>query len=699
MELVPYKNVDLILADIKKPGESFTNKNKVVNLSKAAEAVVLYRHKNFHWSFLILIIAIVIGFSGVAGIASFYGIKNIVLNNAKAVGDNFKGSIIDLQAGNIDQSIQKLNNNEVLIKNIQDTINQSILKQGLGSILNITPIFSNSLQTINYLEKINSTLLNLNKNLENLKLNGFDYFKNNGSLLIANLQNTENNIQQLIIEANVIQKNLNVMKQHLPLANSYFTDLTSKYIAYLPLLYQSKDVLQNLISFLSQSNNHILFAFQNPSEIRPGGGFIGSYADVVVSNGQLQNIDVRDIYDPDGQLSLRIIPPVPLQTITTAWGARDANWFFDFPLSAKKILYFINHSKMYTKDNISFNNVIAVNLHVVEKLLDVIGPINLPEYGVTVDSSNFANIVQKEVEAGQDKKTGYPKRILKVLTPILISKLESLDENEKKQIVNVLLNEIKNKDIMFYFDDPTIENFLINQQAAGAVYVLPDNFWGNYLAVVNANINGGKSDAYIKQNIQLNISIDTKGNSFNDLIVTRQHNGLNAKDYWYRLVNKDYLQVFTNSTASFVSIKGVSKSPSNYQNVDYKILGYSNDPDVYSFESNNIFNSNYNIWQGKMFNKNVFGGWVMTSPGNTSEFDLRYQVNALPNTVLTNGKTYQFIYEKQSGVDTSLKVEIDAPIGYIWKEVNSPIFIYSVDSVPSRLIINLTLQSNANQQY
>ena len=44
---------------------------------------------------------------------------------------------------------------------------------------------------------------------------------------------------------------------------------------------------------------------------------------------------VRDIYDPDGQLTLKVQPPLPLQAVTTNWGARDANWFFDFSSSAK----------------------------------------------------------------------------------------------------------------------------------------------------------------------------------------------------------------------------------------------------------------------------------------------------------------------------------------------------------------------------
>ena len=44
--------------------------------------------------------------------------------------------------------------------------------------------------------------------------------------------------------------------------------------------------------------------------------------------------------------------------------------------------------------------------------------------------------------------------------------------------------------------------------ADGALYPLPNNFAGDYLAVADANIGGGKTDRFIKQQVDLAAHLD-----------------------------------------------------------------------------------------------------------------------------------------------------------------------------------------------
>ena len=134
---------------------------------------------------------------------------------------------------------------------------------------------------------------------------------------------------------------------------------------------------------------HFLLLFQNPSEIRPSGGFLGSYADITIHGGNVTNIDVRDIYDPDGQLVMKTLAPRALQRISPRWEARDANWFFDFPTSAAKVLSFLEASKIYAERGTRFIGAIAVNVPIVQDLLATTGPIELPDYQLTIDEKNF----------------------------------------------------------------------------------------------------------------------------------------------------------------------------------------------------------------------------------------------------------------------------------------------------------------------
>ncbi len=80
--------------------------------------------------------------------------------------------------------------------------------------------------------------------------------------------------------------------------------------------------------------------------MRPAGGFWGSYANVILEGGSVKTIDVDDIYRPDRFLDLKVVPPKQLQGTTPNWGARDANWFFNFPDSAEKLMEFLQASSV-----------------------------------------------------------------------------------------------------------------------------------------------------------------------------------------------------------------------------------------------------------------------------------------------------------------------------------------------------------------
>ena len=97
--------------------------------------------------------------------------------------------------------------------------------------------------------------------------------------------------------------------------------------------------------------HHILVMLQNPSEIRPAGGFLGSYADVTIASGTITDISVHDIADVDMAFTQKIVPPKPLQLEVARLRPADANWFFDFPSSASKTISFFNESSLYSTDN------------------------------------------------------------------------------------------------------------------------------------------------------------------------------------------------------------------------------------------------------------------------------------------------------------------------------------------------------------
>ena len=106
-----------------------------------------------------------------------------------------------------------------------------------------------------------------------------------------------------------------------------FVDFQNKIPEFSKFLNAAIDYSGVLMEAMGQNGSmRYLVLLQNTSELRPTGGFPGTYAVVEFDQGIMKSFFVDDIYNPDGQLKELIIPPKPLQKITPTWGMRDSAW-------------------------------------------------------------------------------------------------------------------------------------------------------------------------------------------------------------------------------------------------------------------------------------------------------------------------------------------------------------------------------------
>lgn len=687
-KIVPTKNIDHFFVDIRRPRGSYRHRQPVINLSGLTPPVLIYRHRRLRFGFIVLasFFVFVLAGGGFLGIISFSELTANLKNAVDGIFSNFSFSIQSLRDFQPDRAVQRLEKNDALLAGLEESLNRY---GGLDLMNAIGFLLSDFREAGNLFEQaknFNKTAILASRLLDDLKLNGFNYFQSDGPALIKKLKDLKILIAEGLSQINIIQKSVVSLKNLAPAFASLNNLISQQYISHNSELNRWLNFFDNLISFFDRSQEvHFLLLFQNPSEIRPAGGFIGSYADVTIRNGQLYFIDVRDIYDPDGQLDLKVIPPEPIQVINYVWSARDANWFFDFPTSAAKVIYFLESSKIYKEQNIKFEAVAAVNLDVFKTILGIVGPIELTD-GSLITEENVLLKLRSEIEEAKAANSPYPKQILKNLTPIVLERLKNLDKTGKEHLIDAFLNHLEKKDIMFFAEETGLQQFFISQNIGGAVYELPSNFFGSYLAVVNANIEGGKSDAFMDQIIETEITLDTNGGSFNNVIVKRSHRGNKEKELWWRQTNQNYIQLFTNPNSSPVLVKGNTKRPPKFREINYETAGYLTDPDVKKNESSN-----------KIFGKKVFGYWFSIPAGQTKELEVRYWIPP-PTATPATGQIYQFIYEKQSGVSTKLNLKVNAPFGYYWLESGVPVFVknYESQDIPGRLILNLTLQKNGS---
>ena len=697
-KLVSYKNIDPILIDIKRPDYNYEEslKFRTVNLRHIPQFSVPIRHsgkKIFRNSligaavFVLLFLVLI----GNVALDNLREIKTIFLNDSGVIVSNFESSVEALKKFEPKTAVDSLRVNDIKLAGLNEIITTSHRGKLIAFLGNFVPAIKEVGGLLKRVSSLNVNFLKLAESISDLQNNGFRYFQNDGRALVASLSKTQNLMRSILDEVASIKNTTARLKSLSPIFGRLNDSLSDQYVRYNSELRRWDKFLSEFISLINASEEkHILLLFQNPAEIRPGGGFVGSYADLVIRYGQMLRLETNDIYLPDGQLAAKIIPPEPLQKITKDWGARDANWFFNFPDSAETIINFLEKSKLYEEQGIKFEGAIALNIRLVETLLKILGPINLPEYNLVINEDNFLKEIQKEVEAGEDKKAGEPKKILKVLTPLLLAKINFASVDDQKNIIQSFSGHIANKDIMFSAKNREIASVLKVIGVDGSIFSLPNDFWGGYLAVVNANIAGGKTDAFISQSIEANIDIDSGGNAFADLTVARTHSGNKEKDPWWKMANKNFIQIFVNDIAHLIFLDGNDKKiempKTDYEN------DYLRDDRVQAIEKTKVPVSNYNSWTYKYFGKTIFGAWLQTLAGESTSFKVRYEIPYIASANIQNGDIYRFIYEKQSGVNSSVQFKISAPLGYNWAESKNQNYIYEADNTESRVIISLTLQ-------
>jgi len=392
-----------------------------------------------------------------------------------------------------------------------------------------------------------------------------------------------------------------------------------------------------------------LFLFQNNSEMRATGGFIGSYGLLDISNGHVKKFFIDGIFNPDGQLSDKVVPPLPIQKISAAWSMHDSNWFPDFPTSAQKAISFYEKTGGPTADG-----VISLTPTLMQKLLRITGPIEMPEYDVTLDADNFIELTQYKVEVDYDKQENKPKKILADLAPLLLEKLLSTSDLKKlSATAQAFVEGLNEKHILLYSQDKELEDIISAQGWAGKI--LPTE--KDYVSVINTNINGFKTDAVVEEKIEHQTEIQADGSIIDTVKITRKHNGGNSQYEWLNKVNSDYLRVYVPMGSKLLEASGQTREI-NTPALDYNSLGFKRDEDVQK-EENNITidpSSGTRVYQEE--GKTVFANWVYVSPQESVTLTYKYLLPMRLFQINTNNSqkidSYSLLAQKQSGSIGSL---------------------------------------------
>jgi hypothetical protein len=301
------------------------------------------------------------------------------------------------------------------------------------------------------------------------------------------------------------------------------------------------------------------------------------------------------------------------------------NWSPDFAVSMEM---FTTEAK---KSGLSgYDGVIAVDTHVVVKLLDVLGEIGVPGFGnfstkddprcncpqVIYELESFAD-VEGPVVWDQNDPTkiifapkNYDNR-KKIVGPLMNSVLSNALGQPKEKLSGLFQaawESVTEKHILVYLFDEKAQKGVEGFNIAGRI----KNYDGDYLHINDANLGGRKSNLYVTQEVHQEVSIARDGSVEKTVEIT--YNNPQDFDGWLNSVLPNWTRIYVPKGSQLISTEGFEKEGETYEDLD----------------------------------KTVFSGGFQLRPQGVKKIVVKYK---LPNKV--SGE-YKILIQKQPGTDMPL---------------------------------------------
>jgi len=304
----------------------------------------------------------------------------------------------------------------------------------------------------------------------------------------------------------------------------------------------------------------ILLLFLNNEELRPGGGFIGSYGILEMDGGDISHLETTDVYTLDRaveELVTRTAPdPLQRYNATTQWFFRDSNWSPDFATSAQQSLeLFFEEASLLEEGSLvphtqEIDHVIAFTPTYASDLLTITGPITVG--GQTFTSENVADLLEYQVQYGYTAD-GLPesqrKEILADLVNEMKSRLYALSSQEWPLVLTATELALQEKQMILYSMQEDVQQVLEQVGWSGSLaYTSPD-----VLMVVDANLASLKSDPAVRRHVTYETYQNSSDQWLGRVSIQYTHTGsFSWKTTRYRTYTRVYLPVGT----EFLRVEG-----------------------------------------------------------------------------------------------------------------------------------------------
>ena len=464
------KKVELNKNLLNDPGETIQEKK---NFSESTEKAYSFKTLFALLIFVVLLPLIATTFFSLIGLGSLYAVKNGIETGDLPVSR----ALASLASG----SFAVAQNSALVLTEELDMVGQGAIFNGLNNSLNSA-------------EEISSAALSLIDASDKLK-----------TILIGNTSNPTADFSNATIELKNALYLYNKEEQKGIIPKS----ITEKLGDSIKIVSSTIDFWPDIFGFNGSKTYFILF--ENNMELRPGGGFIGSYAILTVDKGKIANFNIYDVYDADGQLKGHVEPPYPIRRYLPSvhWFLRDSNFNPDFAKGAVSSALFLN-----TEMHQAVDGIVGVDLSFVKNILSVLGPVNVADYNQTVTAANFFQVAQTHAEKDFFPGSAQKKDFLKSFYNSLQLRISEAKNIPYLSLMQAVTKAIYEKHILFAFNNSSEQaTFSVNGWSSALVDERPtgDSTINDFSGVDEANLGGNKVNYYVSRSISQDTTIDKKG--------------------------------------------------------------------------------------------------------------------------------------------------------------------------------------------
>jgi hypothetical protein len=391
---------------------------------------------------------------------------------------------------------------------------------------------------------------------------------------------------------------------------------------------------------------------QNDTELFPSGGLISSYGIVTFDGGRLAGMELEyfgTLFDRWQQSTHEYIePPAPLKRYLKydySWGLGEAGWYPHFPRTAELAREFVAKGGAPQTDG-----TIAIDLKFTKGLLQVLGPVSVPDYDLTVTAETLEEVTLEMTRddayvpgtasvAGRAPK----KAFLSYLARSLFNRVFAAPKDQWLDLLHFLDRMARERHLQLHFTDERL-------QSLGQEYGLDGGLVesaGDFLLIADTSVNSTKLNLILETRATLDLELTAEGKARTRLTYEIE----NPFPEWRQ--GRDPHLVRQLMLGGVYGCYLRVYAPEKAKLVDLRLDGRTAGPEQMAVE----------------MGKSVFGRFFPVLPGDRTGAEFSYETPGV--VVQEDGGLYRYrLYvQKEAGTDAlPLDVKLTLPDGAVLQE-------------------------------